>query len=93
MPRRISSASRTPSVVSSADFAPVLVSVALVVTVVPCTMVSIEAAKSSADIGGCTICASSAKPCTTAIDGSRGVDSTLCNIGGCLLYTSPSPRD
>src|SRR5690554_828624 len=77
MPRRISSASRTPSVVSSALFAPVCVSVAFVVTVVPCTIVSIVGAKASSVIGGCMLAAMSTRPSTTAIDGSAGVDSVL----------------
>src|SRR5512134_2403376 len=75
MPRRISSASRTPRVVIRPDFAPVEVSVALVVTVVPWTMVSIAAAN-SASARPCAA-AISARPSTTAIDGSAGVESVL----------------
>src|ERR1039458_877440 len=77
MPRRISSASRTPSVVSRPHLAPVPVSVVLVVTVVPCTMVSMVGTNASSDRGGVIAAAILAMPFTTAIDGSAGVDSVL----------------
>jgi hypothetical protein len=57
--------------------APVPVSVALVVTVVPCTMVSMVGAKASSVSGGFMLAAMSVRPLTTAIDGSDGVDSVL----------------
>ena len=82
MPRRISSASRTPSVVSRAHLAPREVSVALVVTVVPCTMVSMAAARSRSASGGSIAAAMSARPLTTAIEGSAGVESVLKMRGG-----------
>ena len=57
--------------------APVPVSVALVVTVVPCTMVSMVGAKASSDSGGFMLAAMSVRPLTTAMEGSEGVDSDL----------------
>ena len=76
MPRRISRASRTPAVVIRPVRAPRRVRVALVVTVVPWTITSIDAmkaAKSSA--------ASSRRPLMTPTEGSSGVDSTLWITG------------
>src|SRR5574337_250638 len=85
MPRRISSASRKPSVVSRPLRAPVLVRVALVVTVVPCTIESIRGANASSVIGGSMLAAMSVRPLTTAIDGSAGVDSDLKIAGSAPL--------
>ena len=78
MPRRISSASRTPSVVSSADLAPVRGERGV--------GGDRRAVHDGVDRGGeglerhagATIAAAMlGRPVTTAIDGSAGVDSTL----------------
>src|SRR6516225_7453505 len=77
IPRRISSASRTPRVVSSAERAPVCVSVALVATVVPWTMVSTDLTNSPKSRSGSSCAANCRSPSITAIEGSSGVESTL----------------
>ena len=81
MPHRISRASRTPAVVIRPVRAPLPVRMALVVTVVPWTMVSMEGANSPSASGFSTAAAMPASPSITPSDGSPGVDRTLKTSG------------